>query len=185
MWLVAFCAAHFGSDLRHIIRIHLVYDRVLFNRMTEAILDVQSRDRRKVGFRQLDLPTEDRRQVLALEFHRLGVRTVAFQAEAINTAGAKQLWVSSSVRLVASRTPLLKCWLVKMRFLMLFSLIGVAAQAHVHRIRLWKSGRLTSVRIVARGTVAGCAWMLHLCLLYLFSFVGMTGDAQFPCGVRG
>ncbi len=97
---------------------------------------------------QLHAAVEDGNQVLGFQLLRLRVWTVTFQAQRI-ALGAQQVFVVSAVRLVAGGTALSEGRLMQMRFLELVSLLAVASQAGIHRIRLDEARSFAGMRIVA------------------------------------
>src|ERR1700732_3949871 len=83
---------------------------------------------RKIIFRQLYAALENREHMLGFEFLRLGLGSVALQAESIGGVGAQQMIVRAAVGFVASRASLLERRLMQHVLFGLLGLIGVAAQ---------------------------------------------------------
>ncbi len=63
-------------------------------------------------------------------------------------------------------------------FLFQVSDFAMAAQANVHRIRLWQIWKSACMWIVAIGAIARCARMLNLSLLDQLGLVGVAGNAK-------
>ncbi len=103
---------------------------------------------------------------------------MALQTQLVRTGKPQQVGVVSAVRLMASGAALLKCRLVQVLFLVLFGLLGVAAQADIHRIGLRESGRTASMGIVAIGAFTHRTRVLNLGLLDLLGLLGVTGNAK-------
>ncbi len=172
---MATCTPDRYSHLSGVVRIHLVLHRVVLYRVSTTVLDRQRRNLGEIVFGQFHFAAKDGDHVLRFEFLGLGVRTVTLKAKRVHSLRPQELCVVPTVRLVACRTTLLKCRLVEMGFLVLFSLISVAAQANVDCVGLRKSWRLSSMRIMTVGAVSLRAGMLNfgafnlLCLLIVAS----------------
>ena len=80
---VQFCLHFFW-----ILRIHLVHYRMASDRVSQSILDRDDGHLREVVLRQLHLAVEDRNHVLGFELLRLGIRSVALQAERVRIRGS-------------------------------------------------------------------------------------------------
>jgi hypothetical protein len=87
--------------------------------------------------------------------------------------------VLAAMGLVAGGASLLERRLVNVLLFMLLGLIGVAAEASVHRIRLHESRSLARVRIVTVRAISGCAGMLNLRRRDLLYLVIVAGNAEF------
>jgi len=87
---------------------------------------------------------------------------MALETKLVRSGGAQQVFIVSTVRLVADRASLVECRLMQHGFLHLFSLIAVAGEAGFHWIRLQESGRLSSMWVMASDAIALRAGMLHL-----------------------
>jgi len=79
---------------------------------------------------------------------------VALQAQGVDRRYSEQVFVVTSMRLVAGSTSLRGRRLVQMRLLHLIGLVAVARQARRHRIRLEEARSLSRMRVVARGAIA-------------------------------
>lgn len=65
-----------------------------------------------------------------------------------------------------------------MSLFMLFSLIAMAREAHIHCVWLWEAWRFSGVRVVAVGAIALRARMLNFRGLDVFRLLVMTSDAK-------
>ncbi len=101
MRLVAGGAIQGDCDFVRIRRIHLVNYRVMLHRMSKPVLDRQDWNFGEVIFRQSHFPVEDRDQMLAFEFLRLGIRPVALQAKRIRIRRSQQVQIVIPVRVMA------------------------------------------------------------------------------------
>ncbi len=172
-------ATQMSLNFGYVGRIHYVSYRMIGDWMTQSILQPQNHDSvlLEVVLGQLDLAVEDGDQMLGFQLLRCRVRTVALQAETISFY-PQQMIVVAAVRGVASGAALTECRLVMHGFLPEIGDVGVAAEADVHRICLWKSRLAASMRAVAIGAIAGCSRMLHFRLLDQLSLVGVAGHAK-------
>src|SRR6185369_16514442 len=131
MRLVATRTSDRYPNLCRVGRVHLVLHRMVLYRVSAPVLDRQRRNLGEIVLGQLHFAAKDRDHVLRFEFLRLSVRAVTLEAKRVHRLRSQELRVVPAMRLVTSRTALLECWLMKVRLLMLFSLISVAAKANV------------------------------------------------------
>ena len=144
--LVTRAAVHLHADFRDVRHVHLVLHRMLINGMPEAILDGQDGHEIEILARQPYLAVKDRHDLLALDFLRLRIRTMALKAEFVDVARTQQIGVIAAVRFVTGEAPLSENWLVRIFLFVLLRLVGVAGETYVYRIGFLEARRFTRVR---------------------------------------
>lgn len=178
MRLVASQAVNGHPDFGDIVRLHLVYNRVVIHRVAAAVLERQPGNSPEIGLRQPYIAAENRYQLRAFHRRRPGIGPVALEAKPIGSARPQQVSIFAAVRLMARGATLLEGGLMEHLFLVLFRLVGVAAEADVHGVRLRKTWGFAGVRIVTVGAIARCTGVLYLGLLDLLRFFGVAVETD-------
>ena len=160
--------------------IHQIRNRVTIHRVSHAKFQGQRYNSvlREVVFGKFHASVEDCNQVLGLQFFRIPLWPMAFEAEGVRSTGAQQVVIVPAVWSVAGGASLLECRLVAIWFLACVRDIAVAAQADIDGIRLRKSWLTAGVRAVTIRAIAGGAGMLNLCGVDQLSLIVMAGYAQ-------
>ena len=183
MRLMARHAVDLRAQLGDVGGIDDVGHRMSCGRMSAAILQRQHHDPifSEVIIGEFHAPIHDRDQVFAFEFLRSwSVGPVAFQAQRVRLLGAQQMIVLAAVRLVTDGASLLKCGLMKMRFLELGSLIAMAGETGADRVRVQEARSLAAMRIVASDAFSQGPGMRHLGLLHLLGLIAVTRGTERP-----
>ena len=153
------------QDFCDVRRIHYVGNRMAFDRMTSPVLDGQNRHHAEVSVRQLHCAAENRHERFILHGCRIGVRTVALQAQSIRRLRTQQMKVLTAVRLMAGGATLHKGRLMNVSFLALLSLVSMTSQTYVDGVRLRQSRLAARMGTMAVSAIARRARMLNLGLL--------------------
>ena len=108
----------------------------------------------EVIVRELYAALKDRDEMCIVELLRVTVWAVALQAQGIHRRYSEQVFVVTSMRLVAGGASLRERRLVQVCLLHLIGLVAMARQARRHGIRLQEARSFSSVWVVARSAIA-------------------------------
>ncbi len=117
------------QDVIAVLGIDQIRNRMAHHRMAQPVLQRQNWRSCHVVLRQLDLAVKDGDQVLAFQFLRVAVGTMALETELVGRTDPQKMIVVVAMRFVADGTALLEGRLVNVMFLALLGLIGMAAEA--------------------------------------------------------
>ena len=178
MRLMTTQAAHLHLDLAVVQRVVNIGYRVPDHRMSQASLEREMNHLGEIILRQFHLPVKDQCQVILRIHGRLGVRTMALEAESVAFC-AQQLRMFTSMRIVTGGASLLEGGLMQYLLAVQLSLIGVTLQAHIDCIRFEEPGCSAGMGTVTVCAVSCCPRMLDRRSRNFLCLIRVAGDAQF------
>ena len=107
MRLVTRRAIDCSGYLGYVRRIHAIRYRMLFHRVADSVLDIETGNFREVALRQPDATPEDGDEMCSFQFLRPSIWSVALEAKRADVGRAEQFRVAATVWLVACGAALL------------------------------------------------------------------------------
>jgi hypothetical protein len=180
MWLVAGQAGHWCFHLGRIRWIQQVRDWVPRHRMSRTKFQRQHHYfvLSEIIIRKFHTPVEDGQQVFGFQLLRLGIWSVAFEAQCIRALGTQQMVILSPVWLVTGGTTLTESGLMVNLLFPLVGDIGMAGQADLDSIGLRKPRLAARMGAVAIRAVTRCARMRNFGRLNQLGLVVMASHTQ-------